>query len=191
MGGAREGFKWLGRRGEGTDGEEEGTARGGEGMGEKKEDFLTHIMERARILRDDIQLPPQRAKRPPVNTVAMRRAQHIRPRLVNRAMDHKRRRVQQPHLPTRYHRPRMVHLDQIAPLHQREGYPERVHPEGGRVHRVPDRDVPCYAFVEAVFAEDAQGGGEPPFEVFALFVLVGEFGGAGESGHLYFGLSFG
>jgi hypothetical protein len=34
--------------------------------------------------------------------------------------------------------------------------------------------VPGYAFVEAVFAEDTEGGGEAAFEVVALFVLVGE-----------------
>jgi hypothetical protein len=34
--------------------------------------------------------------------------------------------------------------------------------------------VACHAFVEAVFAEDPEGGGQAAFEVFALFVLVGE-----------------
>lgn len=34
--------------------------------------------------------------------------------------------------------------------------------------------MPGDAFVEAVFTEDAEGGGEPAFEVFALFVFVCE-----------------
>lgn len=45
-------------------------------------------------------------------------------------------------------------------------------------------------FIKAVFAEDVQGGGEAALEVFTLFVLVGEFGGAGEFEHLDFGLGF-
>ena len=36
-----------------------------------------------------------------------------------------------------------------------------------------------YAFVEAVFAEDAEGGGEAAFEVVAFGVFVGEGWGAG------------
>lgn len=32
----------------------------------------------------------------------------------------------------------------------------------------------CDALVEAVLAEDAEGGGQAAFEVFTLFVLVGE-----------------
>jgi hypothetical protein len=34
--------------------------------------------------------------------------------------------------------------------------------------------VAGYAFVEAVFAEDPESGGQAAFEVVALFVLVGE-----------------
>ena len=43
---------------------------------------------------------------------------------------------------------------------------------------VAEGDVPGYAFVEAVFAEDAEGGGEAAFEVVAFGVLVGECWGA-------------
>ena len=39
--------------------------------------------------------------------------------------------------------------------------------------------MPGYAFVEAVFAEDAEGGGEAAFEVVAFGVFVGEGWGAG------------
>jgi hypothetical protein len=39
---------------------------------------------------------------------------------------------------------------------------------------VAECDVAGYAFVEAVFAEDAEGGGQAAFEVLAFFVLVGE-----------------
>lgn len=42
------------------------------------------------------------------------------------------------------------------------------------------------ALVEAQFAEDAEGEGEAALEVFALFVLVAEFGWGGE----FLGLDF-
>lgn len=123
--------------------------------------------------------------------MTVRRTQHVRPRLMNRAMDHKRRRIQQPDLPAPNHLAIMIDMYQIAPLHERESDAERVHPEGVRIDGIADGDVAGDAFVEAVFAEDAQGGGEAALEVFALFVFVGEFGGAGEFGHLHFGLGFG
>lgn len=46
-----------------------------------------------------------------------------------------------------------------------------------------------YAFVEAVLAEDAEGGGEPAFEVVALGVFVGE--GWGAWGGVLVGFGFG
>lgn len=55
---------------------------------------------------------------------------------------------------------------------------EGVDPEAVRADRVASGDVPCYALVEAVAREDPEGAGEGPFEVGALLVLVGEFGGA-------------
>jgi hypothetical protein len=41
--------------------------------------------------------------------------------------------------------------------------------------------VPGDALVEAVFAEDAEGGGEAAFEVVAFGVFVGEGWGAGNA----------
>jgi len=42
------------------------------------------------------------------------------------------------------------------------------------VYGVAERDVPGDALVEAVFAEDAEGGGEAAFEVVAFGMFVGE-----------------
>lgn len=47
------------------------------------------------------------------------------------------------------------------------------------VDGVAERNVARYAFVEAVFAEDAEGGGETAFEVVAFGVLVVESWSAG------------
>jgi hypothetical protein len=46
------------------------------------------IMERARILRQRIQLPPQRTPSPSVDTMAVRSTHHIRPSFMNGGMDH-------------------------------------------------------------------------------------------------------
>ena len=110
---------------------------------------------------------------------------------MNSAVNHKRRRVQQADLPARNHLPRMIDLDKVAALHEREGDAKGVDPEGVGVDGVADGDVSGDAFVETVFAEDAQGGGEAALEVFALFVFVGEFGGAGEFEQFDLGLGFG
>lgn len=134
------------------------------------------IVERARILRQRIQLPAQRAPRPAIDAVAVRRADHIRPRLVDRAVDHVRGRVEQSVLAAANHLPGVVDEDQVGFGDEAERAPERVHPEAVWLHGVAQRDVARHALVEAVFAEDAEGGGEAAFEVFALFVLVGECG---------------
>lgn len=46
------------------------------------------VVESARILRQTLQLPPQSAERPAVNTVAVRRAHDIWARFVDRRVDH-------------------------------------------------------------------------------------------------------
>lgn len=112
-------------------------------------------MKRARILRNNIQFPPQRTERASVDTMAMRRTQHVGPGLVNRAVNHKRRRIQQPPLTAPDNLSRMIDLDEVAAFHERERETEGVDPEGVRVDRIADGDVPRDAFVEAVFGEDS------------------------------------
>lgn len=77
--------------------------------------------------------------------MAMRRTQHIRPRGMDRRMDHERRRVEKPARPPVYHGAVVVNLDQIRGFDLGKGHPEGVHPEGGRVDGVAERDVPCYS----------------------------------------------
>lgn len=138
------------------------------------------VVESTAILRQRIQLPPQTTPRPSVNTMTVRRAQHIRPSFMNGRVDHVRRRVQQPVLSTIDDFARVVDEDEVGLGHQAESAPEGVYPEAVWVHGVAERDVARYTFVEAVFAEDAEGGGEAAFEVVAFGVFVGEGWGAGE-----------
>jgi len=132
------------------------------------------LMESARILRQALQLPPQSAESPPVNTMAVSRAHDIGPGFVDGGVDHVGGGVEQAVFAAADHFARMVDEDQVGFCYQAEGVAERVHPEAVRLHRVAEGDVAGDAFVEAVFAEDAEGGGQAAFEVFALFVLVGE-----------------
>ena len=46
------------------------------------------VVESARILRQTLQPPPQSAESPAVDTVAVRRAHDVRPRFVDRRVDH-------------------------------------------------------------------------------------------------------
>jgi len=132
------------------------------------------VVESARILRQRLQLPAQRAECPPVNTMAVRSAHDVRPGLVDRRVYHVRGGVEQAVLAAVDDFAAVVHEDQVGFGDQAEGAAEGVHPEAVRLHGVAQGDVARDALVEAVFAEDAEGSGEPAFEVFALFVLVGE-----------------
>jgi hypothetical protein len=53
------------------------------------------IMESARILRQRVQLPAKRTPRPAINAMAVRSANHIRPRFVDGGVDHVRGGVEQ------------------------------------------------------------------------------------------------
>lgn len=112
--------------------------------------------------------------------MTVRRAQHIRPSFMNRSVNHVRRCVQQSVFAAVDDFAGVVDEDEVGFGHQAESAPEGVHPEAVRVDRVAEGDVAGYAFVEAVFAEDAEGGGEAAFEVVAFGVFVGEGWGAGE-----------
>ena len=109
----------------------------------------------------------------------MRRTEDIRPRLVDRRVDHVRRRVQQPILPAVDHVAGVVDEDQVGLGHQAESAPEGVHPEAVGLHGVAEGDVAGDALVEAVFAEDAEGGSEAAFEVVSFGMFVVEGWGAG------------
>lgn len=117
------------------------------------------IMESTRILRQTLQLPPQRTKSPSINTMTMRRAQHIRPRFMDGTVNHVRGRVEEAVLAAVDDFPAVVDEDEVGFGDQAEGAAEGVYPEAVGLHGVAERDVPGDAFVEAVFAEDAEGGG--------------------------------
>ena len=148
-------------------------------------------MEGTGVLGYDIQFPPQGAKRATIDAVAVGGTHYVRSCLVDSAVDHKGCCVQQPDVSTVNDLAIVVHLYQIALPNQRESHPKRVHPESGRIDRIAQRDVSRHPLVEAVFAEDSEGGSKFAFQVVALCVFVREFCGAGEFGHLHFGLGFG
>ena len=137
------------------------------------------LMESARILRQALQLPPQSAESPPVNTMAVRSAHDVRPGLVDRRVYHVRGGVEQAVLAAVDDFAAVVHEDQVGFGDQAEGAAEGVHPEAVGLDGVAECDVPSDTLVEAVFAEDAEGGGEPAFEVVAFGEFVGEGWGAG------------
>lgn len=134
------------------------------------------VVERAAVLRKAIQLPSQTAPRAPIDTMAVCCAHNIRPRLVDRRMDHIRRSIQQPVLAPSNHLSCMVDEDQIGFVHHAESAAERVDPKAVWLYRIAERDMACNALVVSVFAEDAEGGCEAAFEIFALFMLVFEGG---------------
>lgn len=93
-------------------------------------------------------------------------------------MDHVGGCVEQSAVPAVDYLAGMVDEDEVRLVDEGEGHAERVHPETVWVNGVAERDVPGDAFVETVFAEDAEGGRETAFEVVAFFVGVVEFGRA-------------
>jgi hypothetical protein len=109
----------------------------------------------------------------------MRSAHYIWSGFVDRRVDHVGGGVEQAVLAAADDFAGVVDEDEVGFGHEAEGAAEGVHPEAVRLDRVAERDVAGDAFVEAVFAEDAEGGGQAAFEVFALFVFVGEGWGAG------------
>lgn len=117
------------------------------------------VVESARILRQALQLPAQSAERSPVDAVAVRRAHDVRPRLVDRRVDHVGGGVEQAVLAAADHFARVVDENQVGFGDEAEGAAEGVHPEAVGLYGVAERDVAGDALVEAVFAEDAEGGG--------------------------------
>lgn len=117
------------------------------------------VVESARILRQTLQPPPQSAESPAVDTVAVRRAHDVRPRFVDRRVDHVRGGVEQAVLAAADDFSGVVDEDQVGFGDEAEGSAERVHPEAVGLHGVAEGDVAGYTFVEAVLAEDSEGGG--------------------------------
>lgn len=118
----------------------------------------THIMKHTSILRNSIQLLPQRAKRPSVKRVRVRRAHDVGSRLVHRVVDYVPSDIQEPVLTAVDNLALLVDEDQVRCFDQAERGAEGVHPEGAWVYGVTERDVAGDAFLQAVFAEDAEGG---------------------------------
>lgn len=137
------------------------------------------VVERTTVLRKTVQLPAQRAPSPSINTMTVRRAHNIGPRFMDGTVDHIRRSVQESILSTSDHFAGVVDENEVGLVHQAESAAEGVHPETIGLDGVAEGDVTCDALVVAVFAEDAEGGCEAAFEVFALFVLVFEGWGSG------------
>ena len=111
----------------------------------------------------------------------MRSTQHIRPRLMNRRVNHVRRRVEQSVLAAVDDSAGVVDEDEVGFGYEAESPAEGVHPEAVWLDGVAEGDVAGDAFVEAVFAENAEGGGEAAFEVvaFGVFVCEGWWAGGG------------
>ena len=110
----------------------------------------------------------------------MRRTNHIGPRTMHRRMNHIRRGIQQPTRAPIDDLPIVIDEDQIRALDHAERHAERVHPEGGRVDGVAERDVARDTFVVAQLAEDAEGERQPAFQVGSFLVFVGEAWWGGE-----------
>lgn len=108
------------------------------------------------------------------------RAEHVRSRRVDRRVYHVGRRVQQTNRTSVDDLAAVVDLDKVGGLDQGKRDAERVHPEGGRVDWIPECDVAGDSFVEAILAEDTEGGCQSSLEVFPLLVLVFEDWWSGE-----------
>jgi len=106
-------------------------------------------MERACILSNDVKAPAQRAKRPPMKTVAVGRTHDIWSGLVDSSMDHERGRVQQSAITAPNHFSFVVDLDKITSLDQRECDAKRIHPKSRRIDRISKGNVAGDAFIEA------------------------------------------
>lgn len=115
----------------------------------------------------------------------MRRRMDIRPRAMNAPMNREARRIEQ--LPVAWlaafeHVAVVVDQQQVGRLHLVEGHAVGVHPERVRVECVPYGYVACDALVVAQSGEDAEGAGEPVFEVFALLSATSRGGVKGKGG---------
>jgi hypothetical protein len=94
------------------------------------------VVEGAAVLRRDVDGLPERAKGPPMDRVRVRRAQHVRPRRVDRVVDRVRRRVEQPDLAALDDAAVGCDPDQVACADVRKGYAKGVDPEGVWLDRV-------------------------------------------------------
>ena len=106
------------------------------------------LVERARVLRDDVQWPTEGAERSPVDAVAVRSAQDVGPGGMDRGVDHEGCSVEEADRPPVEDLAFMADLDEVGGFDLREGDAERVHPEGGGVDRVAESDVAGHACQE-------------------------------------------
>lgn len=113
---------------------------------------------------------------------------HIRPCLVNGAVNYEGGLVEHSYWSTIYDPALVIDANQIALPNQRERYTERVHPKSCTVDRVTQGYMASDAFVEAVFSKYTECRSETTFEIFPFFVLVDEFRRAREFGRLHLGL---
>lgn len=113
-------------------------------------------MESARVLGDGVQLPAQRAERAAIDAVRMRRSIDIWTSLVNGRMDHVCCAVEQTAWPAINDLSLFVDENEIRGLDHGERNAEGIDPEGRRVHRIAQRDVPRNSFIEPVLAKDPE-----------------------------------
>lgn len=124
------------------------------------------------ILIQGLNRPRKRTKRLPIHTMRMARGMHIRPRLVDLAVDRKRRPIDRQLGAAGQDVAALVDQHQVRHADLAKVLGQRVDPKVVRVRRVAQRDVAGHALVEALPREDAEGGGEV-----LLVVLPGGVGG--------------
>jgi hypothetical protein len=105
-----------------------------------------YIVERARILGNDIQRSAQRAERSAMKTMAVRRTNNIRSSSVDCGMNHVCRGVEQADLASIDDLPFMIHANQIRRLDLRECYAEWIDPKGVRFDGVAQRDMAGHTY---------------------------------------------
>lgn len=98
-------------------------------------------MECTSVLGNDVQRPSQGAECPAMDAVAVGSTHHIRAGGMDRRMDHKRSRIQQPTRTALDHVPLMAYANQIRGFDLGECHAERIDPERGRFDGVSDGDV--------------------------------------------------
>jgi len=86
------------------------------------------VVERARVLRERVDLAAERAPRPPVDGVAVRGAHDVGPGGVHGGVDHVRGRVEQAVLPAVDHFSAVVDEDEVGFVDQGECSAERIDP---------------------------------------------------------------
>ena len=151
----------------------------------------TNVVEDRALQRNWIQLLAQGTKCPTIHAVRVCRAQHIRPRRMNRPMDQERRLVEHFYLAMVQNVALVVHAEEVTLTDPIEVYTKGIDPKGLWLDGVTDGDVARESFIEVVVPEDAVGEGKAAFDVFPflIFIWEGEVRGREETDVLVSGAS--